>query len=128
MKIISGVISVFSVCLVVLWFSLPHLLQTTLEEILAELDGELSSITVEKANPWSIEVSDLEGTAGDGDFSLQMFNLRYDPVSLAEGRVHALSLTSPQLFLPGSALEFFLESNDSFEQDPLALQEHAQAF
>ena len=113
--------------MVVLWLSLPHFLQTTLEEILAELDGELSSITVEKANPWSIEISDLEGTAWEGDFSLQMLNLRYDPFSLAEGRVHALSLTSPQISLPCSALEAFLDSNDSSEQDPLVLQEHAQA-
>jgi hypothetical protein len=127
MKIISGVISVCSVALVVFWISLPHLLQTTLEEILAELDGELSSITVEKANPWSIEISGLDGTVLGGDFSLQKLNLRYDPVSLAEGKVHALSLTSPQLSMPGSALEAFLDSNDSSGHDSLALQEYAQA-
>ena len=126
MKIISGVISVCSVALVVLWLSLPHLLQTSLEEIFAELDGELSSITVEKANPWVIEMSGLEGIIKEGDFSLEKLNLRYDPVSLAEGKVHALSLTSPQLSLNSTALKSFLESNDSSERDTFALQENAQ--
>ena len=98
MKIISGIISVLSISLVVLWLCLPRFLETAIEEVLGRLDGKLQSITIEKANPWSIEMSDLSGFTKEGNFSLKKVDVRYDPVQVAEDQVQEVLVSSSLLF------------------------------
>jgi len=128
MKIISGIISVLSISLVVLWLSLPRFLETAIEEVLVRLDGKLQSITIEKANPWSIEMSDLSGFTKEGNFSLKKVDVRYDPVQVAEGKVHALSVSSPKLSLDVNQLTELLGSADPLDENGQSLQKKAQEF
>jgi hypothetical protein len=128
MKIISGIISLLSISLVVLWLSLPRFLETAIEEILVRLDGKLQSITIEKANPWSIEMSDLSGFTKEGNFSLKKVDVRYDPVQVAEGKVHALSVSSPKLSLDVNQLTELLGSADPLDENGQSLQKKAQEF
>ena len=128
MKIISGIISVLSISLVVLWLSLPRFLETAIEEVLVRLDGKLQSITIEKANPWSIELSDLSGVTKEGNFSLKKVDVRYDPVQVAEGKVHALSISSPKLSLDVNQLTELLGSADPLDENGQSLQKKAQEF
>ena len=122
MKIISGIISVLSISLVVLWLSLPRFLETAIEEVLVRLDGKLQSITIEKANPWSFEMSDLSGFTKEGNFSLKKVDVRYDPVQVAEGKVHALSVSSPKLSLDVNQLTELLGSADPLDENGQSLQ------
>ena len=99
LKTISWFFALLCASFVLLWISLPKLLQTTIEAKLADLDAKLSLITIDKINPWAISLSDLQVLSEEGNFSLQQGEARYDPFSLTEGKIHAVSLTSPDLHL-----------------------------
>ena len=128
MKIISGIISVLSISLVVLWLSLPRFLETAIEEVLVSLDGKLQSITIEKVNPWSTVMSDLSGFSKEGNFSVEKVDLRYDPAQLSDGKVHALSVSSPKVSLDVNHLTALLGSADSLDEDAESLHKKAQEF
>ncbi len=96
-KIFSWVVALVSATLVFLWTNLPQILQSSSENLLREANANLKTITVDRFNPWALRLSGMNVLANEGNISLQQLDARYDPVSLTKGKVHSVSLSSPDI-------------------------------
>lgn len=94
-KIVAWVVAIFSASLVIFWLNMPRFLRDTIEYRLKVYNAELKSITIEKINPWTMCLSGFNALFYDGNVSFKKLDVRYEPLDLSEGKIHAISLSSP---------------------------------
>jgi hypothetical protein len=127
-KILAWITALISGTLVLLWSWMPRLFESSFQSILHQLGGELNVITIEQINPWALQLTDLSVETQEGNLSLKQLDARYNPLDLAKGKAHSLSLTSPVVRIdPGSLLER-LRSDKSEDDEKKSVQSVAKEF
>ena len=127
-KIISWIVAVICATLVFIWSSMPRFLESWMGGVLAEMSADLNSISVDYINPWAIGVSRVNVLSNEGNLSLKQLDVRYDPVGLSSGKVHAVSLTSPHMQIELSDLSRRLQNNDDEEENFGSIKSWAEEF
>ena len=127
-KVVSCVVAILSVASVLLWTYMPKFLQHTIEGLIIESGAKLGSVTVEKLNPWAMKLSDLNVLSEEGSLSIRQLDARYDPVVLSNGKLHALSLTSPFLQVDIDKTLHRLNNNEEKGEDKKTFKQQADEF
>ena len=127
-KIISWIVAVICATLVFIWSSMPRFLESWMGGVLAEMSADLNSISVDYINPWAMGVSRINVLSNEGNLSLKQLDVRYDPVGLTSGKVHAVSLTSPHMQIEFSDLSRRLQNNDDDEENFGSIKSWAEEF
>lgn len=127
-KIISWIVAVICATLVFIWSSMPRFLESWMGGVLAEMSADLNSISVDYINPWAMGVSRVNVLSNEGNLSLKQLDVRYDPVGLSSGKVHAVSLTSPHMQIELSDLSRRLQNNDDDEENFGSIKSWAEEF
>jgi len=128
LKIFLSIFSVLLLLLVGLLLGLPKLLHTSLNQYLISVNAKLASLLVEQINPWAVELSDTRIIAEEGNFSFDRLGLRFDPLSLSDGKVHAASLSAPMITISLPKIYEILESVDLENENSQSIQSKLQNF
>ncbi|MEK9772982.1 MAG: YdbH domain-containing protein [Opitutae bacterium] len=107
---------------------MPRFLEISIGDWLADVNAELRTISVDQINPWALRVSRISAFSNEGNVSLNQLDVRYDPVGLTGGKVHAISLTSPRVQIDLSDLSKRLRSFEPDEESLSTIQSQAEQF
>lgn len=128
LKIISWIVAVICTALVLVWTSMPMLLQSAVEGLLEEVDTDLQTISIDRVNPWAMSLSNLSLHTEEGNLSLKRFDARFDPLGLLAGKVHAVSLSSPSVQIDFKEIIDRMNSRGADDENSRTLQSEAEDF
>ncbi len=127
-KMLSWLSAIFCASLVLIWSTLPRLLESFIQSSLHESGTILEAVAIDKFNPWILSLGELKIGSEDANISVKELEARYDPLSLSKGKIHALSVTSPKMDVNISQIVQKLNAKDEDLEDGIDIGIQAEEF